>query len=292
MEVRLMFVPTIDRSVPLTFIPGVPYGAADGVPLPLDVLCPHGGATTRRPAAIWLHGGGWAGGSREEGISYWCALMASHGFVTVSVDYRLSGDAVFPAPIHDVKAAIRWLRANAEVYHIDQERIGIWGHSAGGHLAALAGVTGDLAELEGVSGAAGYSSRVQAVAMASAPSDFLSPTGQMRQYVEHESPVTQLFGGTLIEREDLMRLGSPIAHVSRNAPPFLIAHGTLDETVPFEQAERFAQALVSTGSQVDLVVREGAYHNWNDTPDPTYPKVRYFEFAPLALAFFQRHLGH
>jgi acetyl esterase/lipase len=115
-----MFVPTIDRSAPLTFIPGVPYGAADGVSLPLDVLCPHGGAMTRRPAAIWLHSGGWAAGSREEGISYWCALMASHGFVAVSVDYRLSGDAIFPAQIHDVKAAIRWLRANAVVWRHPQ----------------------------------------------------------------------------------------------------------------------------------------------------------------------------
>lgn len=114
---------------------------------------------------------------------------------------------------------------------VDPAHIGIWGSSAGGHLAALAGVTGDLPEMEGTSGSAGYSSRVQAVALASAPSDFLHAGGQMSAGAEApHHPVTQLFGGTVAERADLMHLASPIYHLHGGTPPFLIAHGTLDET--------------------------------------------------------------
>jgi dipeptidyl aminopeptidase/acylaminoacyl peptidase len=123
--------------------------------------------------------------------------------------------------------------------------------------------------------------------MGSAPSDFLQPGAFSPR---NQAVVTQLFGGTVDERGDLMRLASPLYHVSPDAPPFLIAHGTLDETVPFDQAERLHAALVAAGVEVQFVVRDGAYHNWNARPDPTYPKVRYFEFGPLALRFFETHL--
>jgi acetyl esterase/lipase len=282
-----MFVPTIDHPIPLTLFPGIPYGEADGMPLLLELVSPQDTATTPRPAVLWIHGGGWSAGSRVDGVSYWCALLAAHGFVALSIGHRLSGDAVFPAQIHDVKAAIRWLRANAATYHVDPTRIGIWGFSTGGHLAALAGLTRDRPDLEGSCGSAGFSSRVQAVAMGSAPSDFLQPGAFSPR---NQAVVTQLFGGTVDERGDLMRLASPLYHVSPDAPPFLIAHGTLDETVPFDQAERLHAALVAVGVEVQFVVRDGAYHNWNARPDPTYPKVRYFEFGPLALRFFETHL--
>ncbi len=283
-----MFVPAPDHVVPLTLIPGVCYGEGQGTPLLLDMVCSQDRPPTAGPAVVWLHGGGWFGGSRVEEVSYWCALFAAHGFLAVSVDYRLSGDACFPAQIHDVKAAIRWLRATAGQYQVDPDRIGIAGFSAGGHLAALAGLTSDRPELEGHGGSAGYSSRVQAVAVASAPSDFLRTGGAMIN--DAPSPVTKLFGGTVAEYQDLMQLASPVAHVTPAAPPFLIAHGTLDETVPFEQAEQLHTALATAGCAVEFIVREGAYHNWNARPDPTFPSVRYWEFGPLALAFMQKHL--
>jgi len=182
---------------------------------------------------MWLHGFGWFAGTRRDNLEIsMCAFFAAHGFATVSIEYRLSGEATFPAQSHDVKAAIRWLRANAEAYGIDPDHIGLCGGSAGGGLAALAGLTGDMPEMEGDSGSPGYSSRVQAVAVASAPSDFFLPGGEMRN--DTDGPVTWLFGGTVAEKRDLMRLASPITQVSRHAPPFLIVHGTLDETVPFE----------------------------------------------------------
>ncbi|HKC74795.1 MAG TPA: alpha/beta hydrolase [Chloroflexota bacterium] len=172
----MMILPRIDDPVPLTFIPDVQFGEADGKPLLLDVIAPRDVSAASWPAVIWVHGFGWFAGTRRDNLEIsLCAFLATQGFFTVSIEYRLSDEATFPVQIHDVKAAIRWLRANAAAYSIDPDHIGIWGGSAGGHLAALAGVTGDLPELEGTSGSAGYSSRVQAVVLASAPSDFLHP---------------------------------------------------------------------------------------------------------------------
>ena len=232
----MLVTPRLGQPLPLTFVPDVPYGEADGKPLLLDVIAPPGRSGPPRPAVIWLHGFGWFAGTRRDHLEVsMCTFLAAHGFFTVSIEYRLSGEATFPAQIHDVKAAIRWLRANAATYRIDPAHIGVWGGSAGGHLAALAGLTGDLPELEGHSGSPGYSSRVQAVAVASAPSDFLRPGGAMTN--DADGPVERLFGGTVAERREMMRLASPITHVSPGAPPILIAHGTLDETVPLEQGE-------------------------------------------------------
>src|SRR6266536_4384841 len=123
-----------------------------------------------------------------------CPLLAQHSVVAVSIDYRLSQEAPFPAQIHDVKAAIRWLRVNAATYHIDPNRIGIWGFSAGAHLAALAGVTGNVAELEGNGGASDVPSDVQAVSIGAGCADFLDFGGAIR----NDSPyLVPLFGGTL-----------------------------------------------------------------------------------------------
>ena len=201
----------------------------------------------------------------------------------------LSGEAVFPAQIHDVKAAIRWLRANAETYDIDSDHIGICGGSAGGGLASLAGLTGDLPELEGDAGSPGHSSRVQAVAVASSPSDFLLPGGEMRN--DADGPVTWLFGGTVAEKRELMRLASPITHVSRDAPPFLIAHGTLDETVPFEQGERLYRALVDVGATAEFIPIVGVYHNWLTRVEGEIPgREDTWKLGPMALPFLRKHL--
>lgn len=257
--------------------------------LHLDLLSPSPLPDALAPAVIYLHGGGWAEGERSTGLYPWLnPLLAAHGFITVSVTYRLSRFAPFPCQIHDAKAAVRWLRAHAEKYHINPDRIGVWGDSAGGHLAALLGVTGDYPALEGDCGSSGYSSRIQAVVARSAPYDFLSTGGLMIN--DAPSPVTQLFGGMVTEREELMRLASPISHVHREAPPFHIVHGTLDETVPFEQAERFANALESAGCKVEFLPIRDAYHNlcleellpWTDEP--------WEEMGWKALAFFQQHL--
>ncbi len=277
-----------------TLIPALQYGEVPHrppweAPLHLDMLRPSPLPAAPAPAVIYLHGGGWAEGERSTALYPWLnPLLAAHGFLTVSIDYRLSRFAPFPAQIHDAKAAVRWLRAHAKEYHINPDRIGAWGDSAGGQLAALLGVTADLPNLEGNCGSSGYSSRVQAVVTRSAPYDFLSTGGLMIN--DAPSPVTQLFGGTISEREELMRSASPISYVGPGIPPFQIVHGTLDETVPFEQAKHFTQALKAAGSEADFLPIADAYHNlcqeellpWTDTP--------WEEMGWKALAFFQRHL--
>jgi acetyl esterase/lipase len=288
----LLALPSTLSSFTLT--PAIQYGEVPGLPpwearLRLDLLSPSPLPTTPVPAVVYLHGGGWAEGERSTGLYPWLnPLLTAHGFITVSVTYRLSRYAPFPAQIHDAKAVVRWLRSHAEQYRIDPERIGAWGDSAGGQLAALLGVTGDVPLLEGNCGSPGYSSHVQAVVTRSAPYDFLSTGGLMIN--DAPSPVTQLFGGTVAERKELMRVASPISHVRPDAPPFQIVHGTRDETVPFEQAERFAQALKALGNEVEFLPVRDAYHNlcseellpWTDEP--------WEELGWKALAFFQQHL--
>jgi acetyl esterase/lipase len=275
-----------------TLLPALQYGKAPGIPpweapLYLDMLCPDPAPDAPAPAVVYLHGGGWAEGERSAGLYPWLnPLLAAHGFVTVSVTYRLSRFAPFPAQIHDVKAAVRWLRAHAGQYHIDPERIGIWGDSAGGHLAALLALTPDQPELEGNCGSPGFSSRVQAVVTRCAPFDFLG-AGMVN---DAPSAVTQLFGGTIAEREEVMRLASPINHVHPAAPPFQIVHGTRDETVPYEQAERMANALTGAGVEVEfLPVRDG-HHNMRQQRELPWSDVPWEELGWKALAFFQRHL--
>jgi acetyl esterase/lipase len=275
-------------------LPALQYGNANSAssgntPLYLDMLHPITPSTRPMPAVIYIHGGGWAEGERSTAMYPWLnPLLAAHGFVTVSITYRLSRWATFPAQIHDAKAAVRWLRANAERYAIDPERIGVWGDSAGGHLAALLGVTGDLdlPELEGNNGSPGYSSRVQAVVARVPPTDFLSST------IENNTPsmVTQLFGGMIGEKEALMRQASPLYYVHRGVPPFQIVHGTNDESVPFEQGERFAQALTEVGGEVDFIVMPGCYHNLRTERDLPWSDVPWAEMGQKALAFFQKHL--
>lgn len=289
----LMALPNTPSS--FTLIPAIQYGAAPDMPpwaapLYLDLLIPSSLLKTPAPAVIYVHGGGWSEGERSTALSPWLnPLMAAHGFITVSITYRLSRLAPFPAQIHDLKAAVRWLRAHAEQYQIDPERIGVWGDSAGGQLAALLGLTGDIPDLEGNCGSPEYSSRVQAVVARCAPYDFLLSGGELRNDVP--SPVTQLFGGTVSEREELMRLASPIAHVHADTPPFQIVHGTLDETVPFEQAERFVAALGTVGSTVDFYPMPGVYHNLRPEKYAPWTDKPWEELGWKALAFFQHHLS-
>lgn len=287
----MMTMPRIEDPRPLTFVPDIQFGEADGQPLLLDLFAPQSPPDRPRPAMIWLHGGGWFLGTRRGSLeTAMCALLASEGFVAVSAEYRLSGEATFPAQIHDVKAAIRWLRANAGSYGIDPDHIGIGGASAGGGLASLAGLTGDLPELEGDAGSPSYSSRIQAVVVASSPSDFLRPGGEMRN--DTDGPVPQLFGGTIATKRDLMRLGSPITHVGPGTPPFLIAHGTLDETVPFEQGQWLYEALVDAGATAEFFPLEGLYHNWLREVESEIPgREDTWKLGPMALPFLRRHLA-
>jgi acetyl esterase/lipase len=260
-------------------VPAVEYARVPGVPdweapLHLDLLLPTPLPAPAVPAVIYLHGGGWRAGSRAQGWYPWLSpLLASQGFVTANVTYRLTDRAPFPAQLDDVKAAVRFLRAQAGSYGIDPDRIGVWGDSAGGHLASLLGVTSDAA--------------VQAVVTRCAPADFeWALTDDQGQ----GEVLSALFGGPPAERLELVRSAGPVHHVGPNVPPFLIVHGTQDETVPFASAEGFARKLRDAGADVTFQPVEGGHHNL--LPDELAPFADdpWTELGEQALSFFDRHL--
>ena len=236
----------------------VVYGDAGGRPLKLDMVLPKEPSDKPRPLIVFIHGGGWRNGDKAGGVGRVVPFVATGNYVGASDGYRLSGEATWPAQIHDCKAAIRWLKANADKHQIDPERIGVWGSSAGGHLVNMLGTSGDVKELEGDCGSPGVSSRVHCVVPFCGPANFLAP----KRFEGGRSPsaVDLLLGGKIEDKQDVAKQASPITYVSKDDPPFLIVHGTADNTVPFEQAEMFHEALQKAGVDVTLVRITGGSH--------------------------------
>lgn len=235
----------------------VPYGAAGHFWLFLDLYRPEPLPAHPLPAVIYLHGGGWRRGDKTLRTP---PMLVEHGrYIVASINYRLSDQALFPAQIHDCKAAVRWLRANAVRYGIDGARIGVWGYSAGGHLAALLGTTGDHPDLEGGNGSAGVSSAVQAVVCVAAPTDFSRMGGW---HNEPDSPEALLVGGPVAQRAELVQQANPITYVHAATPPFLLIHGEDDDTVPISQSQLLYDALISAGGEAGFVRLPGSGHNF------------------------------
>lgn len=204
------------------------------------------------PLIVWIHGGAWKYGSKEGCVPSPWALK---GYVVASINYRLSQDAKFPAQIEDCKAAVRWLRAHAKEYKINRDRVIAWGDSAGGHLASLLGTTGDADEWE--PGPPAESGRVQAVI------DWYGRADLTRVCMDPamaEHAVAHLIGGSGQGVYDIAWKASPIAHVSKDDPPFLIMHGDGDTTVPLQQSEALADALKQADVPVTLIVLPGVGH--------------------------------
>ncbi len=248
----------------------------------LDLYFPAGGGD-RRPLLVWIHGGGWQGGSKEQ-----CPAlgMLAQGFVVASLNYRLSQHAVFPAQLEDCKAAIRWLRAHAGENGIDPDRIGIWGASAGGHLAALLGVTGHTRQFD-VGGNLNESSRVQCVLDWFGPSDFLHwgdlDATRPARGDGPASPIYKLLGGSVHDHPDAARLASPLYFIQKDAAPFLIMHGDHDSLVPLQQSVDLDKALKAAGVKCRLDVIAGADHGGSGFTTPE--KLR------MMGGFFQTHLA-
>jgi acetyl esterase/lipase len=246
--------PKVPDSVEL--LRDVEFGTTGKRPLKMHILRPKTLPRDAMPVLVWIHGGGWQGGSKDSGIAK-LAPYAERGYFCASVEYRLSQEAVFPAQIEDCKCAIRFLRAKAKGYSIDPERIGVWGSSAGGHLVALLGTSDYVKELEGKGGWADQSSRVAAVC------DFCGPTDFFKIVIKSDkakSPVVKLFGGAPSDKAALAKIASPLTHITKNAPPFLIVHGDMDATVPIEQAELLNDALKKAGGRVTFHVAKGQGH--------------------------------
>lgn len=221
------------------------------------------------PVVVWVHGGAWRMGSKALGPDAVQRRVLDRGFALASVEYRLSDEAVFPAQIHDVKAAVRFLRANHERFGLDADRIAGWGDSAGGHLVALLGTSAGEETLEGDLGNAGVDSRIQAVVDWYGPTDFLRMDEQAgaigcgdraTPHSSPDSPESQLVGGVITRRPDRVRAADPVTYAGGEEPPFLIQHGTADCVVPYPQSVLLRDALREAGADVELDLLDGAGH--------------------------------
>jgi acetyl esterase/lipase len=225
----------------------------------LDLYLPRDAqAGSKRPLIVWVHGGAWLGGSKDN-----CPAVrfTSDGYAVASVNYRLSQHAIFPAQIQDCKAAIRWLRANADTHGIDPNRIGAWGASAGGHLVALLGTAGDVNDFD-VGPHAGVSSRVQAVCDFFGPTDFtkMSSFPSSMDHDAADAPEAKLIGGPIPQNKDKAQRANPITYVTKDDPPFLIVHGDKDPLVPHNQSELLRDALKAVDVSVTFYTVQGGGH--------------------------------
>ena len=256
----------IARCAEVVVEENITYGKAGETELKLDLARPDGDGPF--PAIVFIHGGGWYQGGRQ-GYRGQIQEAAKRGYVAATISYRLmqfdesekettTATPIFPAQIHDAKAAIRWLRANAEKYNVDPNRIGVTGGSAGGHLSLLVGLTDPAANLEGKSGSPDRSSRVQAVVNVFGPTDMT--------FCFEKSSVAWIFrlfmGGTPNEAGERYKAASPITYVSEDDPPVLTLHGDQDALVPVEQATMLDARMKAAGASHTLMMFEGQGHGF------------------------------
>lgn len=263
----------------------VVYGKVNGRELKIDLAFPKQESENPRPVVVWIHGGAWRAGSKDRNRAQ---FLARHGFFTASVEYRLTGEAIWPAQIHDCKAAIRFLKANAKPFNLDPNKIGVWGSSAGGHLVAMLGATAEVEELEGNIGPKHVTSRVHAVVDFYGPTD-LTVMGDFPSRMDHDapdSPESQLLGGPPKQNRAIARTANPITYITKDDPPFLIVHGDLDRTVPYNQSQILHKALTKAGVDSTFIpVRGGGHGGWSKQTMPTNQEIR-----KRVVAFFIKKL--
>lgn len=267
---------TSDPVAKVEVVRDLVYASFGGRDLLLDLYLPRN-APAPRAVILWLHGGGWRIGDRRLAPDLTC-YYAERGYVMASIDYRLSREAVFPAAVEDIKAAVRWLKAAAGGYDVDPNRIGLWGSSAGGHLAALVAASGP-GQFE-ASEHLEQSSSVAAVVDAYGPTDFLQmdshrdPEGKPSDDPESiqlppgklsadADSLESLFLGLPIQTcPERVRAANPIAYVTSGLPPFLLLHGTSDTAVPVHQSMLLYEALERSGNQATLCLIKGLGHGF------------------------------
>lgn len=237
--------------------PGIEYSNPDGQHLQVNLARPKSGDGPF-PAVVCIHGGGFRAGHRD-GYNTLCLRLAERGYVAITVSYRLAPKYQFPAAVHDVKAAVRWLRANAGKYHVDPQRIGVTGGSAGGHLAQFLGVTAGVRQFEGDGGHPEQSSAVACVVNVYGPSDFTQSYGKSVDAAE----VLPLFLGGNVQQERRRHiLASPLYWVTPEAAPTLCIHGTEDKYVAHEQAVWLIDRLKAAEVPAELLTLPGAGHGF------------------------------
>ena len=265
----------------------IPYAGTDNPRQCLDLFLPKKRVSDAPlPVIVFVHGGAWRAGDKRSGQGRVRPFVESGRYAGVSVGYRLTDEAHWPAQIHDCKAAIRWIRANAKAHGLDPDRIGVWGTSAGGHLVAMLGTSAGVAAMDGDLGPhATLSTRVTCVVDFFGPTDFLQMDshrvpGSKMAHDPPDSPESILVGGAIQEHPDRVAAANPITYVTADDPPILIMHGDDDRLVPIHQSEIFETALQKAGVDVTFVPVKGAGHG-----------LRGAHISDQVTAFFGRHLG-
>jgi acetyl esterase/lipase len=254
------------------------YAQTAGQSLKLDIYSPKI-STRKLPVVVWIHGGSWNSGSKDP-----CPIgfMAASNYAIVSIDYRLSEVASFPAQLYDCKAAIRWLRAHADTYNLDASHIGIFGASAGGHLALLLATTMDNPKMEGDEGGnLNYSSRVQCVCAFYPPTDLDRLVTNPKSRIAPHGDVADLIGGPVALNLDKAAAASPMTYVDKNCAPIFLMHGSADKLVPPEQSKIFFDALRRSGVEAHLEIIPNKGHGII-APPPVAKEI---------FQFFTEHLG-
>jgi acetyl esterase/lipase len=259
---------------PVRRVPDIRYSEVLGYrPLELDLYLPLGPEADRpAPVVVYVHGGGWQRGSRRDPPPLLEAdfydQIAAQGFAVAAVDYRLSGEARFPAPLEDVRTAVGWVRDHAAAHGLDAGRVFLWGDSAGGHLALLAALTGAA-----VQAVVAWFPVTDLVGM---PSDLADAGGVPDP--GPDSREARLLGAPARSVPELARQASPVSHAHVGAPPILLLHGTVDDLVPAAQSIRLAEALGRAGAAVELELVPGAMHFWKGAGDVAAIIQRSIEF--------------
>ena len=252
-------IPSIPTWVVLAqdidFKQDIEYGEGGGDKLKLDLATPRN-LSAKAPAIVAIHGGGWAAGDKRD-FDDAIKQFAKAGYVSISINYRHAPKHVFPAQVEDSKCAVRWLRAHADEMHVNPERIGSFGASAGGHLAMIVGVMDSADGLEGSGGWSDQSSKVQAVVSIFGPTNLSSEFPD-----ESRNIVAGFIGGKRDEKPEQFKQASPITYVDSSDAPMLLFQGTKDPLVPHDQAFQMADALTEAGvpGRVELFLGQG--HGW------------------------------
>jgi acetyl esterase/lipase len=259
----------------------VVYGQGGMQALHAEIAFPRTGLKAL-PAIIYIHGGGWIGGSNKEAP---LLQIAQAGYFAASIEYRLDNAAKWPAQIEDCQLAVRWLRAHADGYHVDPNRIGVWGASAGGHLVTCLGTMADQAQYD-VGGYPGVSSAVQAVVDYYGPTDFT----RVGAYTPTAIHLCEgLFGVAYEENPALWKSGSPVFFVKPGDPPMLLVHGDSDGLVPLEQSTELDQALSRAGVPHQFIIVKNADHGFAPRPGTTIAPSGN-EINAAVFAFFEQYL--
>lgn len=246
----------------------------------------------RLPAVVWIHGGGWTGGTKNEArAKEICTTLVRAGYVAVSIDYKL-GDGAWPTNLLDCKNAVRFLRAHAAEYRVDPQRIGVAGGSAGGHLALMVGFTAGRKEFEPAAPYASVSSDVRCVIDMYGPTNLLSrrqinPDGKPTDAARPLEPLLKPFGATA-ENTEVLRIASPVTQVRKNAPPVLILHGRADTTVDYAQSVELDGVLKQHGVEHEFLLIDGVGHTF--AWEMWGKKKMARDLRPVALGFLAKHL--